>query len=205
MKKGTLIVISGFSGSGKGTIISKLIEKYDNYSLSISATTRKPRYGETDGREYFFISRDDFEKKIKNGDFIEYALYVDNYYGTPGEYVVKQLNSGKNVILEIEIQGAAKIKERFEDALMVFIAPSSAEILEQRLKNRSTEDGEEITKRLRRAADESFFIKDYDYIIINDTLEKAVESLNNLVECENMAVNRNLDFIDELERGLNKF
>ena len=126
-EKGILIVVSGFSGSGKGTIMKELLKQYDNYALSISATTRNPRPGEKDGREYFFKTVEDFEKMIAKEELIEYARYVDNYYGTPRAYVEEQLDAGKDVILEIEIQGALKVKEKFPDTLLLFVTPPSAE------------------------------------------------------------------------------
>ena len=138
-EKGILIVVSGFSGSGKGTIMKELLKQYDNYALSISATTRNPRPGEEDGREYFFKTVEDFEKMIAKEELIEYARYVDNYYGTPRAYVEEQLEAGKDVILEIEIQGALKVKEKFPDTLLLFVTPPSAEELKSRLVGRGTE------------------------------------------------------------------
>ena len=135
-EKGILIVVSGFSGSGKGTIMKELLKQYDNYALSISATTRNPRPGEEDGREYFFKTVEDFEKMIAKEELIEYARYVDNYYGTPRAYVEEQLEAGKDVILEIEIQGALKVKEKFPDTLLLFVTPPSAEELKSRLVGR---------------------------------------------------------------------
>ena len=130
-RKGILIIISGFSGAGKGTLVKKLVEKYDGYALSISATTREPRPGEVDGREYFFLKKEEFENKIAVNGLIEYACYCDNYYGTPREYVEEQLEMGKNVILEIEIQGALKIKDKFPESLLIFLMPPSAEELKR--------------------------------------------------------------------------
>ena len=139
--KGILIVLSGFSGSGKGTIMKELMKKYsDQYALSISATTRSPRPGETDGVEYFFRTKEQFEKMIADDELIEYAKYVDNYYGTPKAYVEEQLAAGKDVILEIEIQGALKVKEKFPDTLLMFVTPPSAEELKNRLVGRGTEE-----------------------------------------------------------------
>ena len=135
-QKGILTVISGFSGAGKGTVLKRLLTKYDNYALSISATTRAPREGEENGREYFFKTREEFEKMIAKDELIEYAMYVNNYYGTPKAYVQEQLSQGKDVILEIEVQGALKIKERFPDALLIFITPPSAGELKRRLTDR---------------------------------------------------------------------
>ena len=143
-KKGILIVVSGFSGSGKGTIMKELLKNYDNYALSISATTRNPREGEEDGREYFFKTVEEFEKMIAQDELIEYARYVNNYYGTPRDYVESQLLEGKDVILEIEIQGALKVKEKFPETLLLFVTPPDAKTLEERLVGRGTETAEVI-------------------------------------------------------------
>lgn len=179
--KGLLIVISGFSGAGKGTLMKKLLENYEQYALSISMTTRSPREGEVDGREYFFRTREQFEDKIKQGGFIEYAQYCGNYYGTPKDYVEQQLEAGKNVILEIEIQGAMKVKEQFPDAVLLFVMPPSAKILHQRLVGRGTETEEVIYERLQRAEEEAVGIEGYDYIIINDDLDICVKELHELL------------------------
>ena len=152
---GILIVVSGFSGSGKGTIMKELLKRYDNYALSISATTRAPSEGETDGREYFFKTREEFEKMIAKEELIEYAEYVNNYYGTPRAYVEEQLTAGKDVILEIEIQGALKVKKKFPDTLLLFVTPPSAEELRKRLIGRGTETMEVIEQRMQRAIEES--------------------------------------------------
>ena len=170
-QQGILTVVSGFSGAGKGTIMKALLETYDNYALSISATTRKPRPGEENGREYFFITKEEFEALIEQEALIEYARYVDHYYGTPRAYVEEQLSLGKDVILEIEIQGALKVKERFPQALLVFITPPEAKELERRLTGRGTEERQVIEKRLLRAAKESDGMDSYDYIVVNDVVE----------------------------------
>ena len=180
--KGLLIVISGFSGAGKGTLMKKLIENYDQYALSISMTTRAPREGEVHGREYFFATREQFEDKIKEGGFIEHAQYCGNYYGTPKDYVEQQLEAGKDVILEIEIQGAMKVKEQFPDAVLLFVMPPSIAVLHQRLVGRGTETEEVIVERLVRAEEEAVGIEDYDYIIINDDLDACVKELHEVLE-----------------------
>ena len=180
--KGLLIVISGFSGAGKGTLMKKLIEDYDQYALSISMTTRAPREGEVHGREYFFATREQFEDKIKEGGFIEHAQYCGNYYGTPKDYVQEQLDAGKDVILEIEIQGAMKVKEQFPDAVLLFVMPPSIAVLHQRLVGRGTETEEVIVERLVRAEEEAVGIEGYDYIIINDDLNTCVKELHELLE-----------------------
>ena len=180
-KKGILIVVSGFSGAGKGTLMKALLNKYDNYALSISATTRNPREGEVDGREYFFKTTEEFEKMIAQDELIEYAKYVNNYYGTPRAYVEEQLASGKDVILEIEIQGALKVKEKFPETLLLFVTPPSADILRGRLIGRGTETMEVIESRMRRAAEEAEGMDAYDYLIINDDLEVCVREMHRII------------------------
>lgn len=175
--KGKLIVISGFSGSGKGTIVKKLISDYDNFCISISATTRKIREGEIDGVSYFFVSHEQFTKMIDNNELLEYAQYVDNYYGTPKKYVEDNLDNGKNVILEIEILGALQIKKIFKDAILIFIIPPSIKELYNRLKMRNTETEEQIKNRMNRALMELDKINDYNYIIMNDDLDIAVNDI----------------------------
>lgn len=199
--KGLLLIISGFSGAGKGTIINGLINKYrDRYTLSISATTRNPRPGEVEGRSYFFKSKDEFLKMIENDELIEYATYIDNYYGTPKEYVQKSLDEGKNVILEIEIQGALQVKEMYPDAVSIFIMPPSAQILIKRLLERGTEDLKTIKKRMTRAQKEGLRAKYYDYLIINDSLQESIEAVDQIMLCEHMKCNRNFGLIDQINK-----
>lgn len=203
--KGILIVISGFSGAGKGTLMKKLLQTYDNYALSISMTTRKPREGERDGVEYFFTDKEQFEQRISEDGFIEYACYCDNYYGTPRAYVEEQLNAGKDVILEIEIQGALQVKEKFPESLLLFVTPPSAKELERRLVGRGTESEEVIKKRLSRASEESEGIEAYDYIVVNDNLEVCVEELHSLVNAARRAPIRRDEFIKEIREELKEF
>ena len=203
--KGILIVVSGFSGAGKGTLMRKLMETYDNYALSISMTTRKPREGERHGVEYFFASREEFEQKIAEDKLIEYACYCDNYYGTPREYVEEQLEAGKDVILEIEIQGALKIKEKFPESLLIFLTPPNAAELKRRLEGRGTETAEVIAKRLARACEESEGVEAYDYIVINDILEECVENVHGLVDVARQAPVRRKEFIKEIREELKGF
>jgi len=203
--KGILIVISGFSGAGKGTLMKKLLQTYDNYALSISMTTRKPREGERDGVEYFFTDKETFERKISEDQLIEYACYCENYYGTPKEYVEKQLASGKDVILEIEIQGALKVKEKYPDSLLVFVTPPSAKELERRLTGRGTETKEVIAKRLSRAVEESEGIEAYDYIVVNDDLEECVKKLHSIVCNAHYTPERCAEFIKQIREELKMF
>lgn len=200
--QGILVVISGFSGAGKGTLIKAMLERHHNYALSISATTRKPREGEEDGREYFFVTRERFEQMIEEGQLIEYAQYVNNYYGTPRQYVFQQMADGKDVILEIEIQGALKIKERFPEALLLFVTPPSADELKRRLVGRGTETMDVIDQRLHRAADEAEGITSYDYILINDEIDACVEAMHQLIQAQHRKVSSSLDFIEQMRSEL---
>lgn len=201
-RKGILIIVSGFSGAGKGTLVKKLLEEYDGYALSISATTRKPRPGEEDGREYFFLEKEQFERKIAEDGLIEYACYCENYYGTPREYVERQLAEGKDVILEIEIQGALKVKKQYADALLLFVMPPSAEELRRRLVGRGTETEEVITKRMRRAAEEAEGIEAYDFIVVNDDLQTCVRQLHEIITAAHLTPLRNKEFIENIRTEL---
>jgi len=204
-KKGVLVVISGFSGAGKGTVVKGLMDKYDNYALSISATTRAPREGETEGIHYFYKSVADFEKMIEDDELIEYAKYVNNYYGTPKEYVNNQLESGMDVILEIELQGALKVKEKYPDTLLLFLTPPSAGELKSRLVNRGTETTEVIKQRLARAFEESAYMKQYDKIIVNDNLDECILQVHNTIQCEHASAFRNIDLIKKINEELKQF
>lgn len=205
-KKGILSVVSGFSGSGKGTIMKELLKNFkDQYALSISATTRKPRVGEVEGREYFFKTPEEFESMIENNQLIEYACYVGNYYGTPRAYVEEMLEKGKDVILEIEIQGALKVKEKFPDTLLLFISPPSAEVLKERLIGRGTEDMDTINKRLSRAFEESLGVENYDYFVINDDLATCVKEVHSLIQNEKSRASRNINYINHIREELKGF
>lgn len=205
-KKGILIVVSGFSGAGKGTLMKKLLKKYpDDYALSISATSRKPREGEQEGVEYFFKTREEFEKMIEGEELVEYAQYVGNYYGTPKAYVEEQLEAGKDVILEIEIQGALKIKEKFPQTVLMFVTPPSAEELKNRLVERGTEDMETIERRLSRAVEEAEGIEAYDYLVVNDILEICVEEMHQIISNEHTRISRNLPAIEQMREELKGF
>ena len=204
MNKG-ILVVSGFSGAGKGTVMKRLMEKYDGYALSVSATTRKPRPGEEDGREYFFRTRDEFEKLIEEDALLEYAQYVENYYGPPRSYVEEQLRAGRNVILEIEIQGAMKIKEKIPEALLVFVTPPTVEELERRLTGRGTETAQVIADRLARAGEEAEGMGQYDYILVNDTVEECVDHLHQIIVSEHSRVSRNAEFIADIQKQTKAF
>lgn len=213
--KGKLVVISGFSGAGKGTIMHTLMEQHaQDYALSVSATTRDPRPGEQDGISYFFVTKEKFEAMIAANELIEYAQYVNHYYGTPRAYVEEQLEAGKNVILEIEIQGARKIKEMFPDAILMFVTAPDAKILRERLIGRGTESSEVIAARLKRAYEESEGIEDYDYLVINDTVVEAVALIEQLISDEKSGcadtneghrVSANIDFINNIREELKSF
>ena len=204
-KKGILIILSGFSGVGKGTVVRRLLSDYDNYALSISATTRKPREGEEDGVSYFFKSKEEFEQMIKEDSFIEHARYVENYYGTPKAYVQEQLDAGKDVILEIEIQGALKVKEKYPDALMLFLVPPDAQTLKERLVGRGTETADVIHDRLERAAQEAQEMGSYEYIIVNDDLDTCVKQVHELIQSAHCKKSHNTAFIKELQQDMNCF
>ena len=199
-EKGILIVVSGFSGSGKGTLMKELLTRYpDTYALSISATTRLPREGEVDGREYFFVSKDEFEKMIAKGELIEYAKYVENYY-----YVEKKLDEGKDVILEIEIQGALNVKKMFPDTLLLFVTPPSAEELRKRLVGRGTETMDVIESRMDRACEEAEGMQNYDYLIVNDSLDRCVEEMHSIIQGEHRRSSRNCEFMKEIKQDLER-
>lgn len=201
-RSGVLIVISGFAGTGKGTLVKGLLSKYDNYALSVSMTTRSPRPGEVDGESYFFVTKEDFEKKIAEGGLIEHACYCDNYYGTPKAYVDKMLAEGKDVILEIEVQGALAIKEKFKDALLLFVLPPSAKVLRERLIGRGTETIDVVDKRMKRAVEESAIIDKYDYIVVNDDIDTCISQTHCIISAAHMIPGKNAEFIDSIKQGL---
>lgn len=201
-REGILVVISGFAGTGKGSIVKGLMEQYEQYALSVSMTTRNPRPGEQDGISYFFVSKERFEEEIANEGLIEYACYCDNYYGTPKKYVEQQLAEGKDVILEIEIQGALQVRKIFPTALLLFVMPPSAEELKKRLVGRGTETPEVVEKRMRRAAKEAEGIEEYDYIVVNDVLNDCIKSTHNIIEAAHQKPMRNEAFIQSIRSGL---
>lgn len=200
-KTGVLAVVSGFSGVGKGTLMGKVIEEY-GYSLSISATSRAPRENEQNGREYFFLTRDEFNSMIKDGGFIEWAEYVGNFYGTPRKYVEDKLGKGEDVILEIEPQGALKVKEQYPDAVLIFIVPPNVKELENRLKGRGTEDETAIKKRLERASEETEFLKNYGYIVVNEDLSEAVKDIHHIIQAASHKRENLEDFLSVITKEL---
>ena len=182
--KGILYIISGPSGVGKGTICKKLTERNPGLSLSVSATTRKPRIEDKEGVTYFFKSKDEFEKMIEDNRFLEWAVYNGNYYGTPCTPVEESITSGKDIILEIDVQGAVNVMERFDGGVSIFIAPPDENTLYERLKGRGTETAEEIERRISAAASELKLKDKYDYVVVNDCLDKAVEDIENIMKKE---------------------
>lgn len=201
-QQGILVVVSGFSGAGKGTLMKELLRRYDNYALSISATTRQPRDGEGDGEDYFFVTREEFQQMIEEKQLVEYAQYVNHYYGTPREYVEKRMAEGKDVILEIEIQGALKVKKGFPDTLLIFVTPPDAGELRRRLVGRGTETIEVINARLRRAAEEASGMEAYDYLLINDEIDTCVEQMHQLIQLQHNKTTYHLEFLNRMREEL---
>ncbi len=189
-KKGLLIVISGPSGAGKGTICKRLLESNANIKASVSATTRGPRVGEVEGKNYFFLSKEAFEEMLEQDAFLEYAKVYDNYYGTPKKYVIENLDSGNDVLLEIDIAGALQIKEKFKEGVFVFILPPSMEELKKRIVGRGTESEADIIKRYGAAMEEINQVIQYDYAVINDNLDRALEDVEAILKAEGCRVNR---------------
>lgn len=203
-KKGIIAIISGFSGAGKGTLVNELAKRY-GYAVSISATTRAPRNGETEGKEYFFKTKEEFEQMIKAGKLIEYAKYVDNYYGTPKDYVISQINNGKDVLLEIEVQGALQVKENFPDVSLVFVTPPDVAELKKRLINRGTETTDVINKRMARAVKECSYMDKYDYIVVNDNLDTCVMQMHGLLQSLHFTRNNQKQFIETISNNFKSF
>ncbi|MDD5018512.1 MAG: guanylate kinase [Eubacteriales bacterium] len=198
MDQGLLIVLSGPSGTGKGTVCKVLMEKRSDIALSISCTTRKPRVDEKEGVHYFFISEQEFNALIEKEAFFEYANVYDNYYGTPKSFVRSKLSEGKDVLLEIDVQGALNAKKAFPDGVYIFLVPPSIEELECRIRSRGTEKEEQIQKRLSKASGEMKLVDEYDYIIVNDRVDKVVKSIENIIEAEKLKVSRNRENFEYL-------
>ena len=201
-QKGSLVVVSGFSGVGKGTVMQSLLTRYDCYVLSVSATTRLPREGEEHGREYFFISEQRFREMIAQDELIEYACYCDHYYGTPRAFVEESLEKGRDVILEIEIQGARKIRQQYPDAVLIFIMPPDVEELLRRLKGRGSETDASIMQRLERAKQEAEGIEDYDYVFVNDHIDACADRIHQLISSLKNRTAYNESLIREIRRQL---
>lgn len=204
MDRGLLIVLSGPSGVGKGTVRKHIFDHYNNdFDYSISMTTRNQRAGEVDGEDYYFRSREEFEQLIENDGLLEYAEYVGNYYGTPLEYVEQTLESGRDVFLEIEVQGALKVRKKMQDGIFIFLSPPDLEELESRLVGRGTDSDEMISKRISKAVQELKLIQYYDYVVENDSVDQAAQKIRHIIESEHLKVHRNLKsftkIIEEME------
>lgn len=197
MNKGLLIVVSAPSGCGKGTILSEVL-KDDRFYYSVSATTRSPRLGEVNGVTYHFITKQDFEERIKNNAMLEYAEYCGNYYGTPKKEIDEMREQGKNVILEIEVQGAMKVREICPDAVFIFVLPPSVAELEHRLKKRATETDDVIAQRVSQARSEIELARKYDYVVVNAALEDAINDFKTVIKAEELKVSNAQDLIDEV-------
>lgn len=202
-QNGLLIVLSGPSGVGKGTVRKALFESEGhNFTYSISMTTRQPRAGEVDGEDYYFVTREEFEKRIKDGKFLEYAEFVGNYYGTPIDKVEENIAAGKEVVLEIEVEGARQVKQKMSDAVFIFIAPPSFNALHERLKRRGTERQEVINERLEKARRELRLMNDYDYIVINDEVNNAADRIRAIIRAEHASTKRSAEgYIELLEES----
>lgn len=205
-KKGLVVVLSGFSGAGKGTIMKHLLNKYPGmYNLSISATTRGKRQGEEEGREYFFKTREEFDQMVANDEFLEHATFNGNSYGTPKSYVQKLIDEGKDVVLEIEVNGALQVKKIFPDALLLFVTPPSATELKHRLVGRGTESADVVAQRLSISSKESLLMPKYDYLVINDQIDESVERVHMIIQSAHYATKANIAQIAELQEELKVF
>ena len=198
MSEGILVIFSGPSGSGKGTVLKKYLAENDDARVSVSMTTRQPREGDIDGVHYYFVTREYFEKKIADNKMLEYAEYNHNMYGTPKEPVDEMLKEGKIVFLEIEVQGAEKIRKLYPDAVSIFLMPPSMRVLEERLRGRQSEDEETINHRLVIAREEIRRASEYEYIVVNDTVENAAAVMDKIISAERQKITRNKKIISEV-------
>ena len=196
--QGVLLVLSGPSGAGKGTICEQLRNKRKNLAYSVSATTRAPRKGEIDGRDYFFVTIEKFKEMIANNELLEYAEIYGNYYGTPRSYVMSILDEGRDVVLEIDPQGALQVKESFPDAVFVFVVPPSLDELSKRIYKRGTDSEDVIKRRLSAATSELAYASKYDYIVVNDEVEKATNKVSNILDAERNRVIRTFFIVNEI-------
>ncbi len=195
--KGLLVVVSGPSGAGKGTVCAEYMKSFKDCSLSVSATTRSPRPGEIDGINYFFLSEEEFKNKIDSHGFLEHAVFCGNYYGTPKDAVMKMIESGNDVILEIEVQGAMQVRSHYPEAVLVFVTPPSLSVLSERLLKRGTETDEVIKTRLERATEEFKLVDKYNYILVNDTVENATKNLRSIIAAEKCRIERKYEWVKE--------
>lgn len=200
MKKGMLIVVSGPSGTGKGTVCTQLLREMPELSYSISATTRQPRAGEVDGKTYYFLSKEEFERRIDDGDFLEYANVYGNYYGTPLGKLNERLKQGEDVLLEIDTQGALSVMRRVPEALFIFLLPPSIAELEKRIRGRGSETEESLNRRLGAAKNEIAVGRGYRYVVVNDAVDKAVARIKSIIVAEHCRVDKNMDLFEELEK-----
>ena len=198
MAEGLLVVVSGPSGCGKGTISKELLKRNKDMSISISATTRKPRKGEVDGENYFFLTEEIFKSMINKNEFLEYAHVHGNFYGTPKKFVLEKIENGENVFLEIDVQGALQIKEIYPDGVFIFILPPSMEELKNRIIKRGTESEDDIKRRYKNAFEEVKYIKKYDYLVINDKVIEAVEKIESIISAEKCSVDRQSKLINKI-------
>ncbi len=203
MGDGLLIVLSGPSGTGKGTVCDALMKHRSDLVLSVSCTTRERRPGEFEGVDYFYKTKEEFDELIKQGEFLEYASVYSNYYGTPKSFVMKKLKEGRNVLLEIDVQGALNVKKASPEGVYLFLVPPSFKELEHRIRSRATETEEQIRMRLSKAAGEMGLMGEYDYVIVNDSIESVVHSIGCIIEAERLKVIRNMDKFKHLRNGDN--
>ena len=202
-QRGLLVILSGPSGVGKGTVRAAVFKQEDcEYVYSVSATTRSARPGEIDGKDYFFVKREEFESLIANQALLEYAEYVGNYYGTPLDNIEKNLAEGYDVFLEIEVQGASKVRQRMPEGIFIFLAPPSLNELETRLGDRGTDSKEKIAQRMKQAKHEIEMMAEYDYVVVNDQVDNAVRKINAIIECEHLRVSR---VIDKIQIGMDQY
>ena len=198
MSKGFLLVVSGPSGCGKGTVCSNLLQKNEDFTFSVSATTRQPRCGETEGVNYFFIDEEKFINMVKDNEFLEHAHVHSNYYGTPKKFVLDEIRKGKVVILEIDVQGALQVKAAYPEAVFIFLLPPSMKELKDRIVKRGTETEKDIDIRLNNAFEELKFIDEYDYIVINDEVIKAVEKIEAIITAEKLKAKRHKNILEKI-------
>lgn len=201
MKEGLLIVLSGPSGTGKGTLVKEIIKDNPQIRLSVSATTRKPRTGEIEGQSYHFVTEDRFRQMAADDELIEWVEYCGNLYGTPEKFVLDTIKKGIDVIFEIEVEGARRVSEKFPQSVMIFIVPPSFKELRRRIAQRGTEDPEEIEKRISRAYQEMNYIDNYEYIVVNDEVKKAADSIKGIINAEKLKISRNRSIVKDLREG----